>query len=291
VRVALVTTGLLEFLALPQALHALFPAHEFESVDAGSNQPFHGFTSNPVRPLRSADPLGHAGRLVQAALGAVIPSRPGEEPFDLAVIVEDLEIANVDNEIVVRDHVRQSARRVLAALPQKLSVRVAATLRTKVSFHLAVPMIESWFFGDLDGLKTEVPRVHWPPSLGSGPDHERFRTADPAYAVDDGLRCPNRAGRWKVPWLIERREEHPNAYLAWLLRDATHAKCTSYMEAHEGVRLLSGLSWTAVLGHPEAYPFARALVRDLETTLGLSTAPGGGAIAGADFTPTMLRNL
>ncbi len=55
-KVALVTTGRLEFLALPKALRSLFPAHEFESVDAGSNQPFHGFTSNPVRPLQPQTP-------------------------------------------------------------------------------------------------------------------------------------------------------------------------------------------------------------------------------------------
>jgi hypothetical protein len=280
VRVALITTGQMELKALPAALQRVFPAHNFAVVYNGAGEPFPGITSARVQQLAAPDLESNAANLIRAALDAVTPAAPGEVVADFAVILDDLEVVNIGNEQAVIQHVRDAVGWVLGALrpPAEVAV-VRRLLLQKVSFHLAVPMPESWFFGDPGGLSAEVPPHQLPPNLASVPDHEQFSAADTTYLADVGAGCRHTTGQHKAPWLTPNRGAHPKAYLAWLLRDHTQQKCCRYKETQEGARLLSGLDWQAVLAHPNAYPYLRALVRDLETALGPSTAPPGGVVA------------
>jgi hypothetical protein len=73
-RVALITTGRMELLALPGALKAMFPAHEFVAEPHRPGEPFSGFTCKPVRALSPSDPPGRAVELIRAALGTIKPA-------------------------------------------------------------------------------------------------------------------------------------------------------------------------------------------------------------------------
>lgn len=281
-RVSLITTGEMEFRGLAGALRRLFPAHAFDAEPYAPGKPFHGFTSCQVKALSPQDPGGNAVRLVRAALGTVSPANASTPAYDLAVIVEDLEIVNKTNESVLVDHVRESARRVLGSLLPPANPQVfAARLRDKVSFHLAAPMMESWFFGDFAALQTEVPATHWPPSITAHRDSEDFLTDDPLYENDTGADCAattQSPRRPKPGWLIPDRKSHPKAYMKWLMRDPAVATCSRYLESQEGVRLLGRLNWTAVLATSTWFPYLRALVRDLESKLGppaFDITPGG----------------
>jgi hypothetical protein len=290
-RVALITTGQMELAALAAALQNLFPAHQFEALHRIPHQPFHGFTSTRVQPLASHDPPGGAVELLRAALGALVPETATSIPADHVLILEDLELVNTGNEAVVVEHLRSCARRLLAELrPPADPAHVTALLRSGVSFHLAAPMPEAWFFGDLDALTRELDALtqqldplRAPPKLQAGVDPERFLTDDPDYAADDGSACANATLGSKprrAAWLGPRREEHPKHYLAWLLRDPSAAACHRYKETQEGARLLGALRWSIVLADPANFTFLRALVRDLEDVLGAaSAAPVGGTEA------------
>jgi hypothetical protein len=279
-KVALITTGEMELKGLPKALASLFPRHSFEAVEAGRGKSFGGFTVHKVPALLPTASPTLAEKLVAAALGSLFPSAPGEVGADLALILDDLELANSGNEAAVVAHVRAAALRVAnGARSPAVAATWAQALRERVSLHLAVPMTESWFFGDLAGLAARVPAASPPPRLGSAPDHEQFRVSDPAYQQDQGVGCRVVEGQTQAPWLIARRDEHPKAYLSWMLRDTRQGKCTTYSPTSQGRRLLSELDWQAVLAHPNAYPYLRALVRDLESNLGPSTAPPGGVVA------------
>ncbi len=67
------------------------------------------------------------------------------------------------------------------------------------------------------------------------------------------------------------------------------AKCTTYMEQYEGVRLLEKIDWPAVLASETRFLYLRALVRDLEEALGPSSC--GLAAGGAEAQRTSIAVL
>ncbi len=301
-RVSLITTGVMEFRGLANALRRLFPAHVFDAEPNTPGKPFNGFTSCQVQSLNAGDPDGNGVRMLRAALGTVTPANASTPAYDLSVIVDDLELVNKTNESVLFEHVRESARRIIGSVRDAANGTVVATrLREKVSFHLAAPMMESWFFGDFAALRTEVPTAHWPPNITANRDPEDFLTNDPPYENDTGAACQTTTQSPRRPrpfWLIPARSEHPKAYMKWLLRDPALATCSKYMESQEGVRILERLDWTAVLAQPTWFPYLRALVRDLELALGppaFDIAPGGNEAPWTSISQPrvypMLRNI
>jgi hypothetical protein len=58
------------------------------------------------------------------------------------------------------------------------------------------------------------------------------------------------------------------------------------MESQEGVRILERLDWSTVLATPTWFPYLRALVRDLESTLG---PPAFGIAAGGNEASWQVR--
>jgi hypothetical protein len=203
------------------------------------------------------------------------------------VVLEDLELANRGNAAMVVEHVRQSALRVVQGLgPAAKPETVRRLLRERVSFHLAVPMPESWFFGDPAVLeRAGVPKGR-SPLLCAGRDPEDFFSADPDYHSDDGAQCTTWVERGRGTgkgdvrpfWLIDRRREHPKAYLSWLARHPLPGDCTGYKETKQGARALRHLRWATVLANGAWFSYLRALIRDLEGALGggaVGIGPGG----------------
>jgi len=75
-RVALLATGVTEFLGLPGALQRLFPGHVFEAIEDLPARPFHGFTSNTLPAPRIAGVVTALDKLMARAVSLVDPGTP-----------------------------------------------------------------------------------------------------------------------------------------------------------------------------------------------------------------------
>jgi len=286
--IRVIPTGRAELGGLAACLNQLFPAHEFETVAKrvdpdGTPKPYDGFTSCRLE-LPRKNPRYNLDRLVAALAGEMIGERRCRRA-GLVVLLDDLELVNADQVNVVVDCVRGAVLQHIDRLGQHPSkAKVEAELRERASFHLAVPMIESWLFKDPAALtKAGMPDGRRP-HLKSDKDPENFETDDPDYSEDDGSAChaliaktQKHPKRWPPPWVIEpianmplvKREHHPKAYLQWLCRDTNDDRnCSSYRESKGGANALAGLNWTSVLAKPEWYSAVRALIGDLEDALG-----------------------
>lgn len=292
-RIAVLPTGRMEWLALPSALNRLFPGHHFYSLPTQTEVESNKDIEFPVPSFTSCDVTGLAGRycaadkLIERAAGAAIGDR-GQDPADLVVILDDLEIANLNQPDAVIRIVREAAQRYLgslaAGIPSKLSenirsqhqVRHAEALRERVSFHLAKPMIEGWLFGDPQGHRRAGAQRS--PQLMAATDHECFVTNDTNYDADLGTQC----SRWHAlseqkkrkccpAWLKPgiHRQIHPKAYLSWLCRDDGERTCSGYVETKGGAAALAALDWKALFQSNSHCGFARAMVHDIAHALNI----------------------
>ena len=88
-RVALVTTGQLEYRALGTALNQLFPDVEFVSLPANRG-PLNGFTSGWVSDTSAANNATTTVRkLVAQMVSSVEPGQPRSGRFDFAFLIDD----------------------------------------------------------------------------------------------------------------------------------------------------------------------------------------------------------
>ncbi|MFH1465089.1 MAG: hypothetical protein ABIO70_11955 [Pseudomonadota bacterium] len=274
-RVALLTTGYTELMGLAATLHRLFPGHDFQVIPQlpDPSRPFAGITSNRL-PAPSIGVPDAADKLAQAAVSLVDPDRP--DPHDLALVLDDLELTNLDQPALV---IETFARKVFEHIAccttdDDRRARLHTAARDRISFHLAVPMIEAWFFADPAGpARAGVPSgttVCFDPTQH---DAEGFHTDDPAYlaATEDDCPCWRRKKirkhrpKW---WGAGDRSRHPKGYLQWLTIDGAAPGCTRYLESREGVAALEGLSWADVLCYRRRCTYARALIHDLSEALG-----------------------
>lgn len=279
-RVALLTTGRMEFYGLPKALWQLFPEHDFTCIPkiAGSDEPWDGFTSAAL-PIRAPAGGSALDKLVQAMVANIVPGRDGNPP-DFLVLLDDLELANADQPEVVIHELRCAVKRHIGTLPHGLAARASLALREKVSFHLAKPMAEAWLFADPAGPgNAGVPSARLPPKLRAGCDPEKFETDDADYDADTGAAC----SRWSAlteierkrrrkteqpEWLKSSRQTRPKSYLAWLARDCSVKKCSDYHEVPQGEFALSRLGWDEALRRPAQMKYLRSFVYDLADALG-----------------------
>jgi hypothetical protein len=282
-RVAILPTGRMEWNALPLALARLFPGHEFYSlpsrreIDSHPHDfPLPSFTS--TRLVKGASSAS-AARLVQRAAREALGDRTGAvEPADMVVIVDDLELANLDQPDVVVDVFRIAACAHIDKLAKTESIRVhgrtQTALRERVSLHIVKPMIEGWLFADARGpnnagvpdSRAVYPRVHQDP--------EAFEVTDPEYVADTGASCrtwlelpERRRARHRPAWLGAQRHLHPKAYLAWLCRDQQQKSCSNYSETVGGARALATINWAGLFGEASSARFARALIQDIADRL------------------------
>lgn len=274
-RVALITTGKTEFKGLPPALANLFPTHEFIGIEDVPGRTFRSFTSGRLPPPPEGCPTV-VDHLIARAAELVDPDLV--TTFDGVLVVDDLELANRDQVGVVVDVFRTAALRHLemsASNPTRRSA-LADALKSRVSFHVVRPMIESWFFGAPAAL-TEIGVASIPYHIRPG-DHEDFETTDHQYVAEQPSACP----RWlrtryrddRPKWIGAGvdRVFHPKGYLQWLMIDETHPCCTRYSEAHAGASALAAIDWARLLKNPSGATFARALVADLAALLGQAPA-------------------
>lgn len=149
-RVALLPTGMMELHGLRDCLARLFPEHELIAVPRVPARP--GVAAEPFSqsftarhdPASTTDAPKNLLKLVQELAGQVYPRR--RHAVDLAVVVDDLELCNLDQPEVIIDAVRDTVRGHVerAAVRPEERAELARCLRERVSFHLAVPMTEAF---------------------------------------------------------------------------------------------------------------------------------------------------
>lgn len=267
-RIHLVVTGDAEFLALPKALSRVFDA-EF------TVQQVPGFTSAPL-----AVPAAEASRatdLVDALLAA-IDVGPTRQPADFAVALDDLELVNADRIGAVLAHVRKGvdlaaggpAEVELIQRGRRRQYRHLATpearaeaLRTRCSFHLAAPMLESWFFGEEAALsRAGVRDLSFVKFDKAARDIEDFETDDPDFLAPDVDEPYWALGEPKV------RGRHPKRYLSYLVDPTCEARRRHrYKERRNGKAALESLSWSDVVSPRRHARMLSAFLGDLASML------------------------
>lgn len=259
-KVILIPTGRMEHAALGASLSALFPGVMFESDPPGV--PLNGFTSTDVThaasPSRGRTPTSEdklAARLVAAAARG----RHGQGA-DVAVVIEDLELANDHQPEQVIRVFREAVQRHLSAWPwpsQKSRDLAYQRVRERCSFHLFRPMTEAYFFGEPGALQ-RAGAVH-AAQLANPPDLEQFRSTDAAY-----LGLP--AGSKPIKDM-PHRQAHPKSYLDYLCDPTLANQSRRYAETVGGVAALGQLDWRQVLAMPPHCPFLHAFLDDLAFAL------------------------
>lgn len=253
-RIVLVVTGDLERIGLADSLQRVFPQADF-AVDALKRD---SFTSSRVRVIGDTETPKLVDKLAAALVAAVDPGRSGK-PADLAFVVEDLELANLDQPQIVVAAFRDA---VLRHVDKHWSSEVRRSLalkrlHEKASFHLLAPMTEAYFFAAAEPLKAAG--VASPAILKKGHDLEDFTVDDPAYLQEPvGSRS----------WARAAREKHPKRYLQYLL-DPSEA--IRYRETKQGVAALASTNWLQITAiHSQDHlRFLRSMIVDLAMGLGL----------------------
>lgn len=270
--VGLIPTGKMELRALGLALQQIFPGHKFETISKNRLErlPFPGFTSNHTLALYGGPLRELVGAMVAAAM-----NRPDRSKTpDLVVVVEDAELFHCGNPEDIVTTFRGATQNYLQET-YGAGARVHQVLRTKVSFHIVMPMIESWLFADPEGPRNAG--ASFPADWRRDLDPERFLTEDSLYLTDDGSSCEafRSKSKQQPAWLptptsplLGRSSEHPKWYLSWLCRNPESKNCSNYRETKEGANALGKINWKSVLGHPEHCTFLRSLIEDLRNGLG-----------------------
>jgi len=241
-KVALLVTGKLEALGLAECLGRVFPQAEFH-VDMRLD----GFTTSRVRNLGATRVPGLVDKLAAALVAAVDPGRDARRS-DLAVAIDDLEVANLDQPEVVVEAFRDAvARHLYARWPSSARREAAAErVRGRASFHVLAPMTEAYFFGADDTLRAAS--VTAIPDLAPGVDLEAFTVVDAPF-----LAAPVDSAEWARP----DRARHPKRYLKYLTGSA-------YRETQEGLAALKALDARALVQRStNQLLFLRALLADI----------------------------
>lgn len=267
VRVQLIVTGELERLGLHLSLRKLFASTQAD-VEFLPPLKTQDFTSNRVGALLPPEQATRslATKLARSLVTTVYPGRGGTLQADHVIAVDDLELVNADQPEHVLTYFRHAVRAYVDdAFPTTATrERVYQSLAERGSFHLLVPMAESYFFGEAAAL--ERARANKAPNrFDAARDLEDFEVDDLAYLAP----APTTA-----PWKTEPRHRHPKNYVRYLC-DPTGTQLRAYRETHEGLDALRVLDWTAVLRHETHAAFARALVDDVADALNVpSPFPG-----------------
>lgn len=272
-RIKLVVTGDLEAKVLAASLRRQFPSSCVDGVPVSWQTPrkVHGATTHRLRP--GAPPSNPMRTLAKAVLAEALIG-DGGRPADLVVAIDDLELHNVDQPDAVcaafRAAMAEEAPRFLRDRSAHEQAEARGLIRSRCSFHLVSPMIESYFFGETDALlRVGCGRGVTP--LVRSSDWEDFWVTDPAFvarceAENEKKAAPPLANNW---W---REERHAKHYLESLVAQAGRF----YEETAGGAEALSTLDWPFVPREAVDCPLIRALFADLADFFGVHSPLGEG---------------
>jgi len=304
--VKLIVTGKMEEKALATALTREFSGLSF------STKRLDGMTSVDfkVPPVSKPSVPQNVDKLASELVAAVDPGRKGT-PEDMAIVIDDLEVANLQQPKVVIKYFREAVTRcVLNRWPsQNRQQSCLEKVRESCSFHLFVPMTEAYFFGEVpDALNRAGVKL---PSMVSSAtmDVEDFLVTDDAgYLWARAQKIPgikDDVPYWAPPLsnLTEQKaaerlknwyKRHPKHYLEYLYdRKGINKKKTGYQETDGGVKALESLDWNSVLsGNPNHVKYLRSLFDDISCRFGLPNPYSGECAFITDCKQgSVLRNI
>jgi hypothetical protein len=270
--VRLVVTGDLERSALGPSITRVFAATSPHlTIDVAHKL-------NELTTTRLPDPSNQAIRtptpvtkMANALVTEALHSPRGNEA-DMVLGVADLELANADQPGAVLAWIRRAVieeiDRKYPSYPSKdAASRARERVRDRCSFHLFVPLVEAYFFGERAALtRAGVPEAAT--IYRRGDDVEDFETDDPDFlplcTVQNARKASHDWGSW-------REERHPKRYIDFLVERAGGAYSDDV-----GARALKTLDWPVVGALPTATRFARSLFEDLANLLGTANPLGSG---------------
>ena len=281
-RVKLIVTGDLERRALATSLARAFPTtHDGAPIEFIRPLKVNCATSSRLPPADGERIPQGIMKLARAMIAETLHGDRGD-PADLVVAIDDLELVNRDQPEVVTAWIRRAidAYFIERAASMTTEQRHRAALRERLSFHLLVPMVEAYMFGERETLtRAGVPAADEPRVLR--PDLEDFETDDAAY-LESGFAEHAQA------------ERHPKQYLQYLADRGG----VLYDDHTTGVPALAQMRWSALTRNEQTLAFARSLCEDLSDSFSVENPLGVGTLAAStypgrsvDRRTLVLRNL
>jgi hypothetical protein len=288
-RIQLIVTGRAEELALHNSLNGVFCRSNVEFLRPQRTQ---DFTSNRLGKYPSTGQANRgslAAKMAAALVAAVHPGRRAE-PADLVIAIDDLELENQDQAGHVVDYFARSVREHVEQHYPTMATRdrVYTLLRERASFHLLVPMLEAYFFGDEDALKRASATNATNLFNARLNDLEDFRVDDPRYLSNEYLEIARRGRRNALP----HPELHPKEYLRYLC-DPLENRESAYQETRQGAAALQMLAWKQVTLMASHTKFIRSMLADIADALELPDTmfPGSREMLTERKAPGILRNI
>jgi len=231
-QIQLIVTGELEKLALHEALNQvtvfaqaninfLKPQYKMESFTSGD------VSKIPPKPHRTD---GNIDKLAAALVAEINLSKPP----DMVIVIDDLEIINLHQPELVascfHDAVDWYIQHYNWASERTRQSRISR-LRDSCSFHMLVPMVEAYFFGEVPNALNRAGAVLQSTVSGSHIDVEKFEVKND----HDYLNAPKGTSFWaKNP---NDRIQHPKRYLDYLCcSDVTLNRASRYRETKGGLK-------------------------------------------------------
>lgn len=288
-RVRLVVTGDLEKAVLGRSLERVLRAAGAEvTFDPPLLVPGGAMTTSPLpdpdHPTsRTPTTVARTARaLVTETLVETSRGLP-----DLVIGIDDLELANLHQPKVVTAWIRRALNEQIAdrfhsaGAETREADQARAALRARCSFHLLVPLVEAYFFGERAALRRAGVAAETPVHR-LGDDVEDFETDDPEFLPTARSKNAEQIGKGYGWW---REEKHPKRYLEFLVARSGGL----YHETQGGARALEDLDWAASSPVAKAIPFARALFEDLSDALSIPNPLGAGTISGLTYPARTVR--
>jgi hypothetical protein len=260
--IQLIVTGEMEEKALPTALSQAFPELSFNLKTDIRTRHFNGITSTrmPQHWIPNSPVSKLAYILASKLVDAVDPGRNGTPVADMAIVIDDLELANRHQPTIVVQYFRSAVIEYVNTRWSNYQKQQSCfnKVRNNCSFHLFVPMTEAYFFGEPNALiragATQKSTVS-----GKNIDVENFEvTHDTNY-----LAAPKGTSFWAEN--PQERPLHPKRYLDYLCcQDLNKNKKKRYRETYGGVNALKTLDWESVFsGNPSDVKYLRSLFEDI----------------------------
>ncbi|MEN8218589.1 MAG: hypothetical protein ABFS56_19920 [Pseudomonadota bacterium] len=255
-----IVTGKLEF-ALPKALERFFPTLDFLPPIWSQ-----GFTSVKIDEQIKRK-MAEQMRDVDKLANALVTTAGQKKAADMIIVVDDLEIINLSHPEKVVECFREAVENQMQ--DHKSTQRIRKKLQNDCSFHLLVPMIEAYFFGDKmehgnPAALNKAGAILKSTVSGNNMDVEAFQVIEHTEQGVDYLTATGTSNWAKT---LENRDKHPKKYLDYLCCPETDKKTARkhrYRETKGGVEALKILDWNTVLSSKQNdVKFLRALFHDI----------------------------
>ncbi|MCK5522630.1 MAG: hypothetical protein KAI83_05790 [Thiomargarita sp.] len=285
-----IVTGKLEE-TLPEALARFFPTLDFLPAKW-----FQGFTS--VKIDEQIKRKTEHKRDVDKLANALVATAEKKKAADMIIVVDDLEIINLYHPEKVVECFREAVENQMQV--HKSTQRVRKKLQNDCSFHLLVPMIEAYFFGDkMDhgnpAALNKAGAILKSTVSGKNLNVEDFKVIEHIHQGVDYLTATGTSNWAKT---LENRDKHPKKYLDYLCCPETDKKTARkhrYRETKGGVEALKILDWNTVLSSKQNYvKFLRALIHDIAWKFDLPIDDTGQCASFTEYTDKpnrVLRNI